>query len=68
MPEIKCVLFGRNVKTGAICPSAFNNDRLRCYKGCGFNEINWNPERGASLRIERNKKDGRKQSCLKQDD
>jgi hypothetical protein len=64
MPEIKCVLFGRNVKTGVVCLSAFNEDRLRCYKGCGFNKTNWIPDKGASLRIERNKKDGRRQTIL----
>ena len=62
--KIKCVLFGIEVKTGMVCPTAFNEDRLRCYKGCGFNKINWNPEKGASLRIQRNKQDGRKQSIL----
>jgi len=65
MTEIKCVLFGRKIKTGTICPSAFNEDRLRCYKECGFNKTKWNPEKGASLRIQRNKNDGRKQSCFK---
>lgn len=65
MTEIKCVLFGRKIKTGTICPSVFNPDRLRCYKGCSFNDVEWNPAKGASLRIQRNKKDGRKQSVFK---
>jgi len=62
--KIKCVLFGREITSGTICPSAFNEDRLRCYKECGFNKTKWNPEKGASLRIQRNKNDGRKQSVL----
>lgn len=62
--KIKCVLFGREVTTGTICPSAFNPDKLQCYKGCSFNDTECNPVKGASLRIQKNKKDGRKQSVF----